>query len=338
MTPAHDVDAVARRSPLDLTFEQTVPRSLVHRTALAEVYVADSVQTGEDEFALAVQVPRAHCVWFDRRAPYHDPLSTAEAARQGVYVVVHRHVGVPPRTTFSMQRLELRVVSLNAYRDDGRSPLQGVLALRLVERVGSGGAFGSMYFEGRLSVGGAVAMTMAGDLAFMPPDDYAALRAYHRRRNPLAGPRGPVGGPAIAAFEHGRRDQRNSVLAGPDADWTCDGAARYAVIVDQEHPSFFDHRYDHVPGPLIIEAYRQAAVVTAHRAGALPSPVAAITGCKVAFTDFAELDARIDCIAAVDDAVDGGGVGVTVGLEQFGKAISTGRVELCPYPDDTPVS
>ena len=84
-----------RGSPHELSFEQTVPRSLVHRVALAEVYVADSLQSGDEEFVLAIQIPRAHCVWFDRRVAYHDPLSMAEAARQGVYVVVHRHIGLP---------------------------------------------------------------------------------------------------------------------------------------------------------------------------------------------------------------------------------------------------
>src|SRR5687768_5464612 len=117
-------------SPRELSFEQTVPRALVHRAALGEVYVADSLQSGDGEFVLAIQIPRAHCVWFDRRVPYHDPLSTAEAARQGVYVVVHRHIGVPPGLTFSLRRLELRVEDLEGYRDQGTSPLQGLLTLR----------------------------------------------------------------------------------------------------------------------------------------------------------------------------------------------------------------
>jgi hypothetical protein len=321
----------------ELSFEQTVPRGLVHRAALGEVYVADSLQVGEAEFVLAVQVPRAHCVWFDRRVAYHDPLSTAEAARQGVYVVVHRHVGVPPGLTFSLQRLELRVADLDAYRDGGSSPLQGLLTLRLVSQT-KHSSLGSMSFEGDLSVDGAVAMTLRGDLVFLSPDDYAALRAYQRRRNPPETGLPPAGGPALDAAASGRLDRRNSVLGEPAADGATDGETRYPLIVDQHHPSFFDHGYDHVPGPLIVEAYRQAAIVTAHRSGALPSPVVAITGCEAAFTDFAELDSRIECVAAIDERFDDGRVGVKVGLRQFGKDVSTGHVELRPYPDGTPVS
>ncbi|MDX6720378.1 MAG: 2-oxo-3-(phosphooxy)propyl 3-oxoalkanoate synthase [Solirubrobacteraceae bacterium] len=333
----HDTSAVhASRASRELSFEQTVPRGLVHRMALGEVYVADSLKVNDAEFVLAIQIPRAHCVWFDRRVAYHDPLSTAEAARQAVYVVVHRHVGVPPGLTFSLQRLQLRVADLDAYRDRG-APLQGLLTLRLVEQARHGSSLGTMSFEGDLRVDGTVAMTLRGDLVFLSPDDYAALRAYQRRRNPPASWPPPAVGPALDAAASGRRDQRNCVLGEPAAEAASDGAIRYPLIVDQHHPSFFDHGYDHAPGPLIIEAYRQAAIVTAHRGAALPSPVAAIVGCEAAFTDFAELDSAIECTAAVDARFDDGRVGVKVGLHQFGKEVSTGRVELRPYPDGTPV-
>src|SRR5687768_8570863 len=136
---------------MTLSFEQTVPRSLVHRAALAEVYVADSVETAPRQYAVAVQIPRAHCVWHDRRVPYHDPLSTAEAARQGVYVAVRRHVGVPAGVAFTMRRLDLRVATLDAYRDLGRGPLQGVLALRLVDHVASAPTIGTMTLEGHVT-------------------------------------------------------------------------------------------------------------------------------------------------------------------------------------------
>lgn len=324
----------ASRSSHDLKFEQTVPRSLVHRAALGEVYVADSLQLDEGEFVLAVQIPRAHCVWFDRRVPYHDPLATAEAARQGVYVVVHRYLGVPLGLPFSLQRLALRVVDLESYRDLS-SPLEGLLELRLTQQTRNAGGSGSMTLEGAISVGGTVAMTMRGDLAFLSPDDYAALRAFHRRRNPPETAPAAATGPCLDVAAIGRRDPRNSILAEPMADGE---ATLYPVVVDRQHPSFFDHPYDHAPGPLLVEAFRQAAIVTAHRTGALPSPIAAITSCEATFADFAELDARIECSAIIDRRLDDGDVGVTVALLQFGKEIATGRVGLRPYPEGTALS
>ena len=311
-----------------LCFEQTVPRSLVHRASLAEVYVADSLQSGDDEFTLAVQVPRAHCVWFDRRVPYHDPLATAEAARQGVYVVVHRHIGLPVGLTFSLQRLELRVEDLDGYRDGG-SPLQGILTLRIVEQTRSGGTLGSMTLEGDIAVDGDVLVRVGGDVVFFASDDFTALRAYQRRRNPPEGAPPPAVGPALDAAACGRLDRRNSVLGEPSAD----GDARFPLIIDQQHPSFFDHGYDHAPGPLIVEAYRQAAIVSAHRAGALASPVCALVGLSAVFKDFAELDALIEVSAVVDECGEDGTVGIDVALLQFDKQLSTGRVAVRPYPD-----
>ena len=309
-----------------LSFERTVPRSLVHRAALAEVYVADSLQIAEDEFALAVQVPRAHCVWFDRRVPYHDPLATAEAARQGVYVIVHRHIGLPVGLTFSLQRLELSVEDLDGYRDVG-APLQGILTLRITEQTRSGGTLGSMTLKGDIAVDGEVLVRVGGDVVFLSSDDFAALRAYQRRRNPPESAPPPAVGPALDAAACGRLDRRNSVLGEPPAD-----GDRFPLVVDQQHPSFFDHGYDHAPGPLIVEAYRQAAIVAAHGAGALPSPVCALVGLSAFFKDFAELDARIEVSAAVADRSDDGSVAVDVALHQFDKELSTGRVTLRPYP------
>jgi hypothetical protein len=335
VTHQHSLGESPYRSPRDLGFEQTVPRALVHRAALAEVYVADSVQVDDDEFALAIQIPRAHCVWFDRRVPYHDPLATAEAARQGVYVVVHRYLDVPASLSFSLQRLALRVADLESYRDLG-SPLEGLLTLRLLEQRRNAGQSGSMTFEGEVSVGGTVAMTMRGDLAFLSPDDYAALREFHRRRNPPETAEGAATGPSLEAAAIGRLDQRNSVLAEPARPSAPGEATRYPVVIDRGHPAFFDHGYDHAPGPLLVEAFRQAAIVTAHRSGALPSPVVGLTGCEVAFADFAELDARIECSALVDQPLAGGDVGVSAALLQFGKEIATAHIDLRPYPHGAP--
>jgi hypothetical protein len=311
-----------------LSFEQTVPRSLVHRASLAEVYVADSLQTGDDEFTLAVQIPRSHCVWFDRHVPYHDPLATAEAARQGVYVIVHRHIGLPAGLSFSLQRLELSVEDLDGYRDSG-SPLQGLLTLRIVKQTRSGGTLGSMTLEGDIAVDGELLVRVGGDVVFLASDDFTALRAYQRRRNRPESAPPPAVGPALDAAACGRLDRRNCVLGEPSAD----AGARFPLIVDQQHPSFFDHGYDHAPGPLIVEAYRQAAIVSAHRAGALASPVCAVVGLSALFKDFAELDALIEVSAVVDERSNDGTVGVDIALQQFGRELSTGRVTLRPYAD-----
>lgn len=335
MTGIRDAAPTIHLSSAHLTFDQTVPRGLVHRAALSEVYVADSMQTSDDEYVLSVQVPRAHCVWFDRRVPYHDPLATGEAARQGVYVVVHRHLGIPAELTFSLRGLELQVTDLECYRDCGTAPLQGLLTLRLVERRDHDGRFGAMTFIGGVAIEGRVAMTLRGELAFFSREDHAALREFQRRRTRTRPTRSSICRLALPPEAVGRRDQRNCLLAAPTEPGKPRGELRFPVLVDQHHPCYFDHAYDHVPGPLIIEAYRQAAVVTAHRCEALETPLAAVVGCRAAFSDFAELDVDLECAAAFRAPAGPGPIAVDVRLLQFGRAISLGSVELAPYPAGT---
>lgn len=323
-------DAAAATPPraTDLSFEQTVPRSLAHRRALGEVFVADSARAGDDEFLLALQVPRAHSLWFDRRFPRHDPLGLVEATRQGAFVVVHRYVEVPRGVPFSLRRLRFRVDDLDAFRDDEASPLQGVARLRIVDQQRQGAEMGQIAFSGDVWIDARRAITIAGDIVFMPRSDYEALRAHQRSRKDLAATPPPPP-PRMEESLVGRFDERNVVL-GPAATAASHREARYRLVVDPTHPSFFDHPYDHAPGPLIAEAYRQAAIATAVRAGVLVSPQAAVTACEADFVDFAEFEAVIECSAAIAKTSPDGRVTAAVGLHQLGKRIATGRMELAP--------
>ncbi|XKK40185.1 hypothetical protein HFP72_05480 [Nocardiopsis sp. ARC36] len=47
----------------ELDYDSTVPRGLVHRNAVSEVFVTDSQQTGESTFDVAAQLPAATSCW-----------------------------------------------------------------------------------------------------------------------------------------------------------------------------------------------------------------------------------------------------------------------------------
>lgn len=332
-----------------LRFERTVPCAIAHRRAVGEVFVTDSTQVGEHEYALAIQVPRAHSLWFDRPPGQHDTLSAMEAARQGTFVVVHRYLGIAIDLPFSLHRVRFQVTDTDLFVDDERSPFEGVVHYRLVREKQTGADLGSLSFTGMLTVGGSPAMDLSGDIVFMPGADYETLRAYQRARKPI-----PSGGPPplpsrLDPALVGRMDARNVVI-GPPADrpeppdevdraTAVDRAAgtgggdglRFRLVPDRRHPAFFDHDYDHVPGPFIVEGFRQAALVAAVRAGALDAPAAAVTGCAVAFTDFGEFEAEIECSARVNGASEDGRVSVAVGLLQFGERLAEGEIELSPH-------
>ncbi|MGW4286992.1 ScbA/BarX family gamma-butyrolactone biosynthesis protein [Streptomyces sp. NPDC004673] len=314
-----------------LDFEQTVPRALAHRRQIGEVFVADSARSSADDFHLSFQLPRAHSLWSDRDPAHHDPFASAEAARQAIFVLLHRYVGVPVGSPFSLQRIALRVEDPLAYVDDGSTPLQGYLHYRVAERQGKGSDVVGMVLEGVMEIAGRRAMTLSAVLAFMSQEDYDVFRAFQRARKPVADARSTPARP-LAPARVGRELRRNVVIASPDPDPAepGDGRARYLLAADRSHPAFFDHEYDHVPGPLMVEGLRQAAVAAACRSGALASPSALPVGCEASFLDFAEFEADLTYEADVQPLAPDGRLPVTVRLRQFGATVVEGRVDLLP--------
>ena len=308
-----------------VAFEQLVPAVLAHRRGLAEVYVADTAVVGESEFLVAVQVPRAHSLWFDRLVAYHDPFAALEAVRQSLLVVGQRHLGVPADAPASLQTMSFQVEDLSTFRDTEREPFEGIVRLR-PGAAGSGrGYYQDVSFEAVLTVHGASALSVRGSGIAFPREAYDEFRELQRRGRSARAPSGADAPRPLDPALVGRRDPRNVVLAR-------DAAGRLVLVVDRGHPSFFDHQYDHVPGPLLLEAFRQAAVLAATEAGALDSPVAAVLDVTARFSDFAELDSEITCATTIVGDLAMGEIAVQVDLHQFGNTIAVARLGLAHYP------
>lgn len=325
------------RAPLTLSFDRTVPRALAHRRALGEVFVADSAAEDESTFHVAVQIPRAHSLWYDRRTTHHDPFAMAEAARQGSFVVLHRHLGVPLELPFSMQRYEFSVGALDAFRDDEKSPLEGIIRYHIVSRVDRGTDFSDLTLAGELLIGDVPAMALSADAVFLSRLDYEALRSYQLSRLPKS--RTTPVAPPLPPDAVGRMDSRNVVIGEPRP---VGGELRYPLVPDRRHPALFDHDYDHVPGPFLIEAFRQASIDSAVRAGRLRSPVATVVHCSSRFANFAEFGAPLECVAVQAESETPGHVRVDVDLRQFDRSLASGVLELAPmdafrssFPDRT---
>jgi 2-oxo-3-(phosphooxy)propyl 3-oxoalkanoate synthase len=70
------------------------------------------------------------------------------------------------------------------------------------------------------------------------------------------------------------------------------------VLVDQANPTFYDHA-DHVPGPLLLEASRQAAIAEAVHAGLVEPAGAVLAACTAHFDKYADSDVPVECSATV---------------------------------------
>lgn len=330
MTTPPTPSAAARDS--ELRFARTVPRELAHRRAISEVFVADSAAVADDEFVAAIQLPRAHSLWHDHRHAFHDPMLAVEACRQATFVGAHRHLGVPVGTRGSLQSIAFQVENLDAYRDDRANPLEGIVRLRVADRRERGGMLATMTFDAELRIGGRVAMSIGGAIYFMSADDFAILRAHQRARKPLlatAPPPPPTIEPALV----GRCDPRNIAIGDIAPGTPTTGEQRYPVVVDPGNPAFFDHAQDHLPGPLIVEVYRQAAIRTAGRDGALATPHALATRCRATFADFGEYEGPTECAAVLAPATGTGRVTVKLALYQFGAELAEAEFELLGVPE-----
>src|SRR5687767_13816783 len=99
-----------------LSFEATVPRRLVHKRALGEVFLTGSAALDDDNFVCAGQLPRSHSFFNDGPPGWYDPLLVLEAARQAGLLVSHEYLGVPIGSQFLVTSIYVTVEDVDACR------------------------------------------------------------------------------------------------------------------------------------------------------------------------------------------------------------------------------
>ncbi|MGC9665090.1 AfsA-related hotdog domain-containing protein [Planosporangium sp. 12N6] len=280
-----------------LRFDQPVPYRLVHKAGIDEVLVTDCAPGAGDTFVLAGELPLTHCYLNDVTAAgiRYDVMALLELARQASYVVTHRHLGVPLDRPFLLRRLgvDLAPGVAVAEQPDRLRVVTRYAVERLYEsaRPGLVGRLAFTTTDGR-PIGTAVASFSWGPVAA-----YERMRAEARAAHglgPRIGPPPAGGAPLLPAVSVGRVAPRNVLLAGfTDAD---DGGFGVDLTVDVAYRGLFDHPHDHLPGMVLIEAARQAAVRAAARdlAGVAGSPV--LAALDASFVAVAEVDLPVRCV------------------------------------------
>nr|WP_248002016.1 AfsA-related hotdog domain-containing protein [Streptomyces sp. RPA4-2] len=94
--------------------------------------------------------------------------------------------------------------------------------------------------------------------------------------------------------------------------------------MDTAHPTFFDHPVDHIPGMVLLEAARQAALVSTGM------PDALLLGLKSNFARYAEFDAPCWIEPRVEPHGTDGGVLVRVRGTQHAETVFTAELVLSP--------
>ncbi|MEW5354259.1 MULTISPECIES: ScbA/BarX family gamma-butyrolactone biosynthesis protein [unclassified Streptomyces] len=239
-----------------LTFDRTVPRQLVHRASVAEVFLTDGTRIAADRFLVGAQWPRRHVLYRPDRSGRHDFMLLAETVRQAGIFLIHRFHDVPLGHHFVFRSLDLRIDDLDSLRV-GATPLGAVLditvtasgdtARRLDARLDV-----TVEVDGRPCAYGSVSVVV------LDARGYDIVR--RRGRDLTAAPPADTAAPSTAPAVAGRQDAdvllRSVDGAGPDT---------WLLHVDPRHPGYFEHPSDHVPGMVLLEAFRQAGHLAAAR-------------------------------------------------------------------------
>jgi hypothetical protein len=276
-----------------LAFVRPIPRHLVHRASVAEVYLTDAVAEGKDRFLVAAQWPRDHALYHPDGNGCVDPLLFVETIRQALVYLAHEFYEVPLTHRFVGRDMDFEITDPGLFKV-GAVPLPIVLEVawawvdhRPPQRCG-------MRIEAVLTVGDVPCGR--GSLRVVAVDEkrYGLLRRRGGRPAGAAGTGGPAGvagaGRAVRAerlpaHRVGRLRAKDSVLksVGRPGEWDLE--------LDLGHAILFDHPTDHVPLMVLLEGFRQLGYLQTSEGGAAVPHT--LTGVSMDCLAFAELDAPI---------------------------------------------
>ena len=226
-------------------YDNLVPRYLVHRTALSEVFLTAADLEGAHTYALAGQWPRRHYYYAITNGRI-DSLLVAETLRQSTILVAHTFYGVPLGQKFLMNGIQFRLLRHTITPSPTSSDLDLVVEVDRI-RTRASGVVGlrtrvSFFVDGQQIAEG------CGDLQLLDPRVYDRMRGT---ASVVPNMPNPTESNATAVLDNSGVRIVTRTAGALHAAWD--------VHVDSLHPVFFDHPVDHIPGMLVLEVMRQVA-------------------------------------------------------------------------------
>ena len=278
-----------------LSFDRTIDRGRVHRSAVSEVFITDVRRLGDDRVVLAAQLPTCHA-YFDDHDPATavDPLLILEVCRQAGLATAYE-LGLPTNVVLVTGDWDLRVAGPDAWSGGAPTVDLRVDSTFTWTRVRRGrpraGTCEQHVFAGDRHVA-----TLRASSQFLDYGELEVLRTEQRGTPPprtadlVARPDPELLQPHVV----GRRLPGNVLLAGLLRG---EDEVSARVVLPLANRALFDHSYDHVTMQVLLEAARQLAVaaVVGGDGAAAGWHVSRLTG---KFTRFAELDAPVTVRAA----------------------------------------
>ncbi|MEU1474227.1 ScbA/BarX family gamma-butyrolactone biosynthesis protein [Streptomyces sp. NPDC005760] len=257
------------------TLTATVPREFVHRAAVAEILLTGWTRTGADRFTMTAQWPRAHQLHVSPDRSAYEPLLVAETVRQCGALLAHAVYQVPLGHQFVLR--ELWVDTHPEHLAVGAAPAEPVVDITVAEVRRRAGRPAALRYDSVVRLGGERVAT--GRIAVTWTNESVYRRLRGGRTADVGALRLPRPLPPPLPAEAVGRALRADVLLSPGVP-----PGRWQLRVDTAHPVFFDHPLDHIPGMLLLEAARQAALAHTGEERRVPASFHAT------FHQFAEFD------------------------------------------------
>ena len=234
-----------------LKFLQPVSRQLVHRAAVAEVFITDALQVGENRFVVGAQWPRDHALYSPDAQGLSDPLLLTETVRQCLVYLGHEHYGIPADYRFFGSDTYFEITGHEALLV-GDAPLQVTLDARWSWVANRPPRRFGMQLDAVVSVAGRECARVGLRVWAVDESLYRRLRwrgAQERGADEVARVAHSAAA-RLSAADVGRLRAKDSVLGRTEA-------GEWQLLVDLDHAVLFDHPGDHIPLMVTLEGARQ---------------------------------------------------------------------------------
>ncbi|MGW5307027.1 ScbA/BarX family gamma-butyrolactone biosynthesis protein [Streptomyces griseoluteus] len=245
---------------------------LVHRPDADDAFPVEWTRLAADRYLVVADWPAAHRFFAPLPGGIQDPLLVAETMRQTAMMLAHAEYGVPADHHFVMWDMEYTLATADFGLEEASGRVDVVVECSEVQMRAR--SLAGMRVRLTFQRGGRLLATSTGSLSC------TSARAYRRLRGDrldAAGDRPPLPD-GLPPERVGRRDPGDVVLAPSEE------GAGWRLRLDTAHPTLFARANDHVPGMVLLEAARQAAVALSPEGRFLPASLA------IAFHRYAELD------------------------------------------------
>ncbi len=269
-----------------LSFEQTVPRRLVHKHSLENVLLTGLQSAGDGRFFCGAHMPKVHRFFNETARPPHvDIMFYSEVGRQACIAISHTFFGASRDSAFIFEHCVAHIPQTFWRTVRELTTEQIVIEVQIKEKeTRKNGDVSRIVAEHRIFNEREQVFHSLYAWNIQPA---ALFERFRRRstRNPEVPAVRPREAPMSPAWL-GRELAENVVISTPDLVDSGNFAA--SLIVDPKHPFFFDHPCDHVPGILLMEGCAQMATTAASLAGARRPIEALVSGYEIEFAHFVE--------------------------------------------------